>query len=862
MSDRVLELFHPAVQAWFRSAFAGPTAPQIAAWPAIVSGRHALVAAPTGSGKTLAAFLAAIDALVREGAARGARGRDARRLRLAAQGAVERHPEQPGGAARRHPRRAGGARAARRRDPHARAHRRHARRPSAQAMLRRPPHILVTTPESLYILLTSESGREMLRTTRTVIVDEIHALARDKRGAHLALSLERLDGADRTGAGAHRALRHAEADRGDRALPRTRAAGADARSSTPGTSAPRPRARAAAGAARGGDVGQRVAARSTTGWRSSSNEHRTTLVFVNTRRLAERVARHLAERLGDGRVDRASRQPRSRDRGSTAEAAAEARRAQGARRDRVARARASTSATSTWSVSSARRASIAAFLQRVGARVTRSAAMPKGRLFPLSRDELVRVRGARSIPCGGASSIASRCRRSRSTCSRSRSSPRSRARSASKTSCSSCSGAPSRTATSSEPSSTRRDPDARGGLRHPPRPAQRASASRRDQRRAARPRAARARRRSPPAVRFPTPPTTPCCSSRRAQLVGTVNEDFADREPARATCSSSATPPGGSCASSAGRCASRTRRARRRASRSGSAKRRRGARSCRSRCRGCARGIEAAPDRAAAMRRLGPAGRARRGGRGADRRLSRAPRTRRSARCRRWRRSCSSASSTNRAACSSSSMRRSAAGSIGPGGSRSASGSAAQFNFELQAAATEDAHHPVARDEPQLRARGCRAVPQLEDRAAAAGAGAARCADVRRALALERDGARWRVLRFRGGRKLPPQLAADAGRGPARRDLPRPGRLRGEPRRRRHRDPGPPAGRPDDRTTACTRRWTSTGSSACSAGSSAARSASSRASSPSRRRSPRRSSPRGPTLSSTTRRSRNVGRRR
>ena len=123
-----VSLFHPAVADWFDRSFAAPTAAQAQAWPAFQAGRHVLIAAPTGSGKTLAAFLAAIDALVAQGLAQRAHGRNPDRLRLAAQGAVERHPAQPRSAARRHPRGAAGARLARRRDPHLGAHRRHARR--------------------------------------------------------------------------------------------------------------------------------------------------------------------------------------------------------------------------------------------------------------------------------------------------------------------------------------------------------------------------------------------------------------------------------------------------------------------------------------------------------------------------------------------------------------------------------------------------------------------------------------------------------------------------------------------------------------------------------------------------------------
>ncbi|RYZ10823.1 MAG: DEAD/DEAH box helicase, partial [Comamonadaceae bacterium] len=194
--------FHPATREWFLATFPGPTSAQRAAWPAIQAGRDTLVAAPTGSGKTLTAFLAAIDALVREGLGAGglpdtttvvyvsplkALSNDIRlnlegplagiRARLAAAGLPEVDIRT----------------AVRTGDTPARER--------AQA-LRRPPHILVTTPESLYVLLGSVSGRRMLGGVRTVIVDEIHALAAGKRGSHLALSLERLQAlCDESGTG-------------------------------------------------------------------------------------------------------------------------------------------------------------------------------------------------------------------------------------------------------------------------------------------------------------------------------------------------------------------------------------------------------------------------------------------------------------------------------------------------------------------------------------------------------------------------------------------------------------------------------------------------------------------------------------
>ena len=181
----MLDGFHPAVRAWFESRYGTPTEPQALGWPHIQAGENTLIAAPTGSGKTLAAFLACLDAMIREGAGLRdetqvlyvsplkALANDVRTNLLEPLAELSRLPEVPG------------IRTAVRTGDTPQAER--------QAMLRKPPHILVTTPESFYLLLTSEGGRKALRTVRTAIVDEIHAVARDKRGAHLALSLERLD---------------------------------------------------------------------------------------------------------------------------------------------------------------------------------------------------------------------------------------------------------------------------------------------------------------------------------------------------------------------------------------------------------------------------------------------------------------------------------------------------------------------------------------------------------------------------------------------------------------------------------------------------------------------------------------------
>src|SRR5947207_9949640 len=183
--------FPPAVVAWFQKNFSSPTEPQSCAWPLIQSGQNVLIAAPTGSGKTLAAFLAAIDDLVRRGVESPlpdetlvvyisplkALSNDVQKNLAAPLAGVRTELATLGFA-----------------DVDIRTLVRTGDTPQAEraGMRRRPPHIVVTTPESLYILLGSESGRQMLATTRTVIVDEIHAIAANKRGTHLALSLERL----------------------------------------------------------------------------------------------------------------------------------------------------------------------------------------------------------------------------------------------------------------------------------------------------------------------------------------------------------------------------------------------------------------------------------------------------------------------------------------------------------------------------------------------------------------------------------------------------------------------------------------------------------------------------------------------
>src|SRR5213594_4178672 len=188
----LLTQFHPVVRRWFSETLGEPTPAQAQGWAAIRERRHTLIAAPTGSGKTLAAFLTALNDLFVEGLAAPlpdevrvvyvsplkALSADIHKNLAEPRKGIRRIAEEMGLEAPR-------ITAAVRTGDTTQSQR--------ASMLRTPPHILVTTPESLYLLLTAERSREMLRTARTVIVDEIHAVARDKRGSHLVLSLERLD---------------------------------------------------------------------------------------------------------------------------------------------------------------------------------------------------------------------------------------------------------------------------------------------------------------------------------------------------------------------------------------------------------------------------------------------------------------------------------------------------------------------------------------------------------------------------------------------------------------------------------------------------------------------------------------------
>jgi len=183
--------FHPVIARWFEQKFGTPTEPQKQGWPAIQSGVHTLIAAPTGSGKTLAAFFAELDLLFRAGLA-GTLKNETQVVYVsplkALSNDIHKNLDEPLAGIRAALKESEGI------DVDVRAEVRTGDTPASKraAIARRPPHILVTTPESLYLLLTSQSGRKLLAPVRTLIVDEIHAVVGNRRGSHLALTMERL----------------------------------------------------------------------------------------------------------------------------------------------------------------------------------------------------------------------------------------------------------------------------------------------------------------------------------------------------------------------------------------------------------------------------------------------------------------------------------------------------------------------------------------------------------------------------------------------------------------------------------------------------------------------------------------------
>jgi len=372
--------FHPAVERWFSGRFAEPTEPQRAAWPVIQRGGDVLIAAPTGSGKTFAAFLSAIDSLVRQGVNGGLK-HEIQVLYVsplkALSNDVQKNLSEPLAEI-----------CAALPDVEIRTLLRTGDTPQAdrQAMVKHPPHILVTTPESLYLILTSDRARDMLRTVRTVIVDEIHAVARDKRGSHLALSLARLDAL--TGKRPQRV-----------GLSATQKPIEEIARFLVGTGAPLPQI-IDSGHARTLDLSIEIpsspleAVMSAEVWEEVNTRiadlitgHRTTLVFVNTRRLCERMAMQLSERLG---AEQVTSHHGSLSREKRLEA--EERLKRGELKALVATASLELGidiGTVDLVIQLGSTRSIATLLQRVGRSGHRLASIPKGRIFPLSRDELI-----------------------------------------------------------------------------------------------------------------------------------------------------------------------------------------------------------------------------------------------------------------------------------------------------------------------------------------------------------------------------------------------------------------------------------------------------------------------------------------
>ena len=398
-----LSLFHPFIREWFRGRFEVPTEAQAAGWPAISKGRHTLIAAPTGSGKTLAAFLTCIDDLVRSGLREGlpdttqvvyvsplkALSNDIQKnlatplqeISLLAESAGTPFPE---------------IRAAVRTGDTKQSER--------QRMAKKPPHILITTPESLYILLTSRSGRAGLRGVKTLILDEIHAVAGNKRGSHLALSIERLCALAEgpvTRIGLSATQRPIEETA--RFLVGNQNIGPDGtpdclivdsghtRTLDLDIHMPQLELGPIATHELWSDTLDTIA--------DLVSQHGTTLVFVNTRRLVERVAHQLSERLGEEAVV-----PHHGSLSRSTRLAAEEKLRAGQVKVCVATASLELGidiglVDLVCQIGSPR--SISLLLQRVGRSGHTVTGTPKGRLFPLTRDELVECAAlTRAVRCG------------------------------------------------------------------------------------------------------------------------------------------------------------------------------------------------------------------------------------------------------------------------------------------------------------------------------------------------------------------------------------------------------------------------------------------------------------------------------
>jgi len=383
--------FHPAVARWFEQTFGSPTEPQLRGWPAIQSGRHVVISAPTGSGKTLAAFLASLDVLFREGVE--ADLPDETQVVYvsplkALSNDIRKNLQEPLAGIRA----LFGETNGREIDVRAEVRTGDTTAAQRQALIKKPPHILVTTPESLYLLLTSDSGRRILSTVRTLILDEIHAVVDDRRGAHLALSVERLaaltkNPLQRIGLSATQKPIEEVA----RFLVGTRAVD-DAgnpdceiidighrRELDLGIELPGSPLEAVMSNEVWEEIYRRLA--------ELIQAHRTALVFVNTRRMAERVTHHLSELLGADSVTSHHGSLSAKLRFD-----AEDRLKRGDLKALVATASLELgidigSVDLVCQLGTTR--SIATLLQRVGRAEHRRGGLPKGRIFPLSRDELI-----------------------------------------------------------------------------------------------------------------------------------------------------------------------------------------------------------------------------------------------------------------------------------------------------------------------------------------------------------------------------------------------------------------------------------------------------------------------------------------
>jgi ATP-dependent Lhr-like helicase len=394
--------FHPIVARWFEEKFGSPTQPQQRGWPSIQSGAHTLIAAPTGSGKTLAAFYAELDQLFHD----GLEGKltDATRVVYvsplkALSNDIHKNLEEPLlGIRKAFLEQAG-------KDIDVRAAVRTGDTPASKrlAMGRKPPHILVTTPESLYLLLTSDSGRRLLASVRTLIVDEIHALVSNRRGSHLALSMARLS------ALATQPVQRIGLSATQKPIEEVAKflVGTDLATGTPpactiideGYRRELDLAIEVPGSPLEAVMSHEVWAEVYTRLADLIEAHRTTLVFVNTRRLAERVTHHLCERLGADKV--------ASHHGSLSaklRLEAENRLKSGELKALVATASLELgidigSVDLVCQIGPTR--SIATLLQRVGRAEHKLGGLPKGRIFPLSRDELVEcLATVRSVRAG------------------------------------------------------------------------------------------------------------------------------------------------------------------------------------------------------------------------------------------------------------------------------------------------------------------------------------------------------------------------------------------------------------------------------------------------------------------------------